>query len=90
MTRPHLREQAASLPHEAGDPTTAGARGGIDESPADSSRPLCPEQASRMAVTAVTSDVEFWARCNSVDGRVGVNDLIRTLDVIREASIPET
>jgi hypothetical protein len=51
---------------------------------------LCPEQASRMAITAVTSDLEFWARTASVDGRVGLNDLTRTLDVIRLASTPES
>jgi hypothetical protein len=51
--------------------------------------PLTPEQASRMAVTAVTTDLEYWARGASVDGRVGINDLTRTLDMIREASIPE-
>jgi hypothetical protein len=50
---------------------------------------LSPEQASRMAVTAVTSDLEFWARGASVDGRIGLNDLTRTLDVIRLASTPE-
>jgi len=48
------------------------------------------EQASRMAVTAVTSDLEFWARTASVDGRVGLNDLTGTLDVIRLASTPES
>ncbi|HEY2296557.1 MAG TPA: hypothetical protein VGH43_02415 [Jatrophihabitans sp.] len=47
---------------------------------------LTPELASRMATTAVAADLEYWARCAAVDGRVGVNDLIRTLDVIREAS----
>jgi hypothetical protein len=50
---------------------------------------LTPEQASRMAVTAVASDLEFWARTASVDGRVGLNDLTRTLDLIRAASLPE-
>ncbi|MDQ1736877.1 MAG: hypothetical protein QOH56_3128 [Pseudonocardiales bacterium] len=47
---------------------------------------LTAEQASRMTVTAVTADLEYWARAASVDGRVGLNDLTRTLDVIREAS----
>jgi hypothetical protein len=46
---------------------------------------LTPELASRMAVIAVTTDIEFWARTACVDGQVGMNDLIRTLDVIREA-----
>jgi hypothetical protein len=51
---------------------------------------LTPEQASRMSVTAVAADLEYWARSASVDGRVGLNDLTRTLDVIREASTLET
>jgi hypothetical protein len=51
---------------------------------------LTPEQASRMSVTAVTADLEFWARTASVDGRIGLNDLTRTLDVIREASMLES
>jgi hypothetical protein len=55
----------------------------------DAQQDLTPEQASRMAVTAVTSDLEFWARTVSVDGRVGLNDLTRTLDMIRVASLPE-
>jgi hypothetical protein len=48
---------------------------------------LTPEHASRMTATAVTADLEYWARSTSVDGRVGINDLIRALDVIREASV---
>jgi hypothetical protein len=51
---------------------------------------LTVEQASRLAVTAVTADLEYWARtAASGDGRVGVNDLIRILDVIRVDSTPE-
>ena len=50
---------------------------------------LIAEQASRVAVTTVNSDLEFWARTASVDGRVGLNHLTRTLDVIRLASTPE-
>jgi hypothetical protein len=50
---------------------------------------LTPEQASRLAVTAVTADVEYWARTASVQGHVGLNDLIRTLDMIRLANTPE-
>jgi hypothetical protein len=46
---------------------------------------LTAEQASRMTVTAVTADLEYWARIISVDGRVGLNDLTRALDVIRDA-----
>ena len=59
--------------------TTFDARGRLD-----------PEQACRMAVTAVTADLEFWARTAAVDGRVGLNDLTRTLEMIRQSSIPET
>jgi hypothetical protein len=50
---------------------------------------LDPELASRLAVTAVAADLEYWARSTAVDGRVGLNDLIRTLDLVREASSPE-
>jgi hypothetical protein len=55
----------------------------------DTQHELTAEQASRMAVTAVTTDLEFWARCAAVGGRVGLNELTRILDVIREASAPE-
>ena len=55
----------------------------------DTQHELTAEQASRMAVTAVTADLEYWTRCVCVDGRVGLNDLTRILDVIREASAPE-
>lgn len=51
---------------------------------------LTAEHASRLAVTAVTADLEYWARTASIDGRVGLNDLVRTLDVIRRASTPES
>jgi hypothetical protein len=52
---------------------------------------LTPElaSASRMAVTALTADLEYWARTASVDGRLGLNDLTRTLEMIRAASTPE-
>jgi hypothetical protein len=59
-------------------------------SPMDVEYELTPEQAGRMAATAVASDLEYWARTASVDGRVGLNDLTRALDVIREASIPRS
>lgn len=49
---------------------------------------LTPEQASRLAVTALVTDLEYWARTVSVDGSVGVNDLTRALDIFREASVP--
>jgi hypothetical protein len=44
---------------------------------------LTHEYASRLAVTAVTADLEYWARNTAVEGNVGLNDLIQTLDVIR-------
>ncbi|GAA1638487.1 hypothetical protein GCM10009744_29900 [Kribbella alba] len=56
----------------------------------DAEDELTPEQAGRMAATAVASDLEYWARTASVDGRVGLNDLTRALDVVREASIPRS
>jgi hypothetical protein len=43
-----------------------------------------PEEASILAIRALASDVENWARnAADTDGRVGVNDLIRVLDKIR-------
>jgi len=56
----------------------------------DTQHELTAEQASRSAVTAVTADLEYWARSASVNGHVGLNDLTRILDVIREASAPRT
>jgi len=51
---------------------------------------LTVEQASCLAVTAVTADLEYWARtAANGDGRLGVNDLVRVLDVIRLDSTPE-
>jgi hypothetical protein len=51
---------------------------------------LTVEQASCLAVTAVTADLEYWARtAANGDGRLGLNDLIRILDVIRQDSTPE-
>jgi hypothetical protein len=50
---------------------------------------LTPERAGRMATTAVAADLEYWARTTSVDGRLGLNDLIRALDVIRDAGQPD-
>jgi hypothetical protein len=52
---------------------------------------LTVEQASRLAVTAVTADLEYWARtAASEDGRLGLNDLVRVLDVIRLAVLPNS
>jgi hypothetical protein len=49
---------------------------------------LTHEYASRLAITAVTADLEYWARNAAVEGRVGLNDLIQILDVIRLATGP--
>jgi hypothetical protein len=46
------------------------------------------EYASRLAITAVTADLEYWARNAAVEGYVGLNDLIQILDVIRLATGP--
>ena len=55
----------------------------------DAGDELTAEQASRLAVTAVATDLEYWARTASVEGYVGLNDLIRTLDMIRLDGTPE-
>ena len=53
------------------------------------SHELTPEHAGRLTAIAVTADLEYWARTAAVDGRVGLNDLTRALDVVREASTSE-
>ena len=55
----------------------------------DAGDELTAEMASQLAVTAVAADLEYWARTASVQGRVGLNDLIRTLDMIRVDGTPE-
>ena len=57
---------------------------------ADAHAELTAEQASRLAVIAVAADLENWARTASVEGLVGINDLVRVLDLMRHASAPET
>jgi hypothetical protein len=49
---------------------------------------LTHEYASRLAITAVAADLEYWARDAAVEGHVGLNDLIQVLDVIRLATGP--
>lgn len=51
----------------------------------DTQSQMTLEQAGRLAVIAVAADLECWARTASVDGNVGLNDLTRTLDLIRGA-----
>jgi hypothetical protein len=52
----------------------------------DAGDELTVEQASRLAVTAIAADLEYWARTASIQGHVGLNDLIRTLDIIRDSA----
>jgi hypothetical protein len=64
---------------------------GLDEQMITEETPpgkLTVEEASRLAVTALTTDLEYWARAVAVDGRVGLNDLTRALDTVRETSVP--
>jgi hypothetical protein len=56
----------------------------------DAGDELTPEYASRLAITAATADLEYWARNASVEGFVGLNDLIQILDVIRLATDPDS
>jgi hypothetical protein len=56
----------------------------------DAGDELIQDHASRLAVTAVTADLEYWARNASVGGYVGLNDLIQILDLLRGASVPES
>jgi hypothetical protein len=48
---------------------------------------LTAEEASRMAVRAVTEDLVFWARHASIDGRIGLDELVRTLKAINASVI---
>ncbi|MFC4949078.1 hypothetical protein [Pseudonocardia sp. GCM10023141] len=50
---------------------------------------LTPEHASRLAVTALVADLEYWARSVAVDGHLAVVDLIRTLDLVRDTTVPD-
>jgi hypothetical protein len=49
---------------------------------------LTPEQASRLAITALVTDLQSWALAASVDGAVDLFDLTRALDIFRQASVP--
>jgi hypothetical protein len=49
---------------------------------------LSPEQASRLAITALVMDLQAWACTASVDGAVHLADLTRALDIFRDASVP--
>jgi hypothetical protein len=37
----------------------------------------------------LAESAEYWARAVSTDGYIGLNDLTRTLDIIRDASAIE-
>ena len=64
--------------------------GGANDAVAAEAPPDLPlEHASRLAVLAVAADIEYWARAVSTDGYIGLNDLTRTLDIIRDASAIE-
>ena len=51
--------------------------------------PLSVDEASRLAVTAAADDLQDWALSVAVHGRVGLDDLVDVLDVLREHSIPQ-
>jgi hypothetical protein len=57
--------------------------------PMDTEWSLTAEQASRLAVIAVTADLEYWASTASVDGRLALTDLVDVLAMVRQASTPE-
>jgi hypothetical protein len=48
---------------------------------------LTVDEASRLAVTAVAADLEYWARSVADQGRIDLDDLIGVLDVIRADSV---
>ncbi len=50
---------------------------------------LTVDEASRLAVTAVAADLEYWARGVADHGRIDLDDLIGVLDVIRADSVPQ-
>jgi hypothetical protein len=50
---------------------------------------LTLEEASRLAVTATTADLEDWAHGAATHGRVELSDLVAVLDILRTTSTPE-
>jgi hypothetical protein len=50
---------------------------------------LTVDEASRLAVTALASDLEYWARSVAHLGRVDLEDLVGVLDVLRAHSVPQ-
>jgi hypothetical protein len=51
---------------------------------------LTAEEASRLAVTATVTDLEYWAHNAAADGRLELLDLLRVLDVVRASSVPRS
>jgi hypothetical protein len=50
---------------------------------------LTVDEASRLAVTATTADLEEWAHNVATDGQVALADLVEVLDVLRADSVPQ-
>jgi hypothetical protein len=50
---------------------------------------LTPDEASRLAVTAVAADLEYWAHSAADNGKVQLGDLIGVLDLLRADSVPQ-
>ena len=51
--------------------------------------PLSVDEASRLAVTATAADLQDWALGVAVRGQVGLDDLLKVLDVLRADSVPQ-
>ncbi|MDT7546523.1 MAG: hypothetical protein QOE99_2633 [Actinomycetota bacterium] len=49
---------------------------------------ISPEEAGRVTVMAVASDLEHWARSAVVGEYVSVRELFRVLDTLRSTSLP--
>jgi hypothetical protein len=49
---------------------------------------LTVDEASRLAVTAVAADLEYWARSVADRGTIELDDLIGVLDLLRADSVP--
>jgi hypothetical protein len=49
---------------------------------------ISPEEAGRVTVMAVTSDLEHWARSAVVGEYVSLRELFRVLDTLRSTSLP--
>ena len=56
----------------------------------NTSQHLSVDEASRLAVTATTADLEHWARSAAVQGRVELAELVDALDILRADSLPQS